>query len=39
MFIQKFLRVKYCPKIGSINFKESDHVELLEITIDKHIDF
>ena len=39
MILQKFLRSKYCLTIGSINFKESDHVELLGITIDKHLDF
>ena len=29
--------VKYCLTIRLINVKESDHVELLEITIDKHL--
>ena len=35
MILQKSLRSKYC----SINVKESDHVELLGITIDKHLVF
>ena len=39
MILQKFLRSKYCLTIGPVNVKESDHVELLGITIDKHIDF
>ena len=39
MILQKFLRSKYYLKIGPINIKESDHVELLEITIDKYLDF
>ena len=39
MFLQKFLRSKYCLTIGPIYVKESDHVELLGITIDKHLDF
>ena len=32
MILQKFLRSKYC-------FKESDRVELVGITINKHLDF
>ena len=39
MILQKFLPSKYCLTIGPINVKESDHVELLGITIDKHLDF
>ena len=39
MILQKSLRSKYCLTIGPINVKESDHVELLGITIDKHLDF
>ena len=39
MIRQKSLRSKYCLTIGPINVKESDHVELLGITIDKHLDF
>ena len=39
MSLQKFLRSKYCLTMGSINVEESDHVELLGITIDKHLDF
>ena len=39
MILQKSLRSKYCLTIGSINVKESDHEELLGITIDKHLDF
>ena len=39
MILQKFLRSKYCLTIGPINVKESDHVELLGITIDKYLDF
>ena len=39
MILQKFLQSKYCLTIGLINVKESDHVELLGITIDKHLDF
>ena len=39
MILQKFLRSKYCLTIGPINAKESDHVELLGVTIDKHLDF
>ena len=35
MIIQKSL----CLTTGPINLEESDHVELLEITIDKHLDF
>ena len=36
---EKSLRSKYCLTIRSINVKESDHVELLGITIDKHLSF
>ena len=39
MTLKKFSRSKYCLIIGPINVKESDHVELLETTIDKHLDF
>ena len=39
MILQKSLRSKYCLTIGPINVKESNHVVLLEITIDKHLDF
>ena len=39
MILQISLRSKYCLTIGSINVKESDHEELLGITIDKHLDF
>ena len=38
MILKKLLRSKYCLTIGLINVKESDHVELLGITIDKHLD-
>ena len=39
MILQKFLRSKYCFTIGPINVKESDHAELLRITIEKYVDF
>ena len=39
MLIQKSLRSKYCLTIGPINVKESDHVQLLGITIGKHLHF
>ena len=39
MILQKFLRSRYCLKIRPINVRESDHVELLGITVDKHLDF
>ena len=39
MILQKSLRSKYCLTTGPIHLKESDHVELLGITIDKHLDF
>ena len=39
MILQKSLRSKYCLTTGPINLKESDHVELLRITIEKHLDF
>ena len=39
MIHQISLRSKCCLTIGSINVKESDHEELLGITIDKHLDF
>ena len=35
----KSLRPKYCLKIESNNVKESDHVELLGITVNKHLSF
>ena len=39
MILQKFLRSKYCLTIGQINVKESDHIELLGITLEKYLDF
>ena len=39
MIFGKSLRPKYCLKIESNNVKESDNVELLGITIDKHLSF
>ena len=39
MILQKSLRSKYCLTIGPSNVKESNHVELLGITFDKHLDF
>ena len=39
MVLQKSLLSKYCLTIVSINVKESDHEELLGITIGKHLDF
>ena len=39
MILQKSLWSKYCLTIGPINLKESDDVELLGITIEKHLDF
>ena len=39
MILGKSLRQKCCLTIGPINVKESDHVELLGITIDKHLSF
>ena len=39
MILGKFMQPKYCLTIGSINVKKSDHVELLGITIDKHLNF
>ena len=39
MILGKFMLPKYCLTIGSINVKKSDHVELLGITIDKHLNF
>ena len=39
MILQKSLRSKYCLTIGPVNVEESDHEELLEITIGKHLDF
>ena len=39
MILQKSLRSKYCLTIGPIYLKESNHVELLGINIDKHLDF
>ena len=38
MILQKSLQSR-CLTIGPINVKESDHVELLIITIDKYLDF
>ena len=38
MILQKSLRSKYCLTIGPINVKESDHEELLRLTIGKHLD-
>ena len=39
MILKKLLRSKYCLTTGLIHVKESDRVELLGITIDKHLDF
>ena len=39
MILQKFLRSRYCLTIRPITVKESDHLELLGITTDKHLDF
>ena len=39
MILQIFLQSRYCFTIGLTNVKESDHAELLGITIDKHLDF
>ena len=39
MIPKKSLRSKYCLTVEPINVKESDHEELLGITIDKHLDF
>ena len=39
MILGKSLQPEYCLIIGSINVKESDHVELLGITTDKHLSF
>ena len=39
MILQIFLQSRYCFTIGLTNVKESDHVELLGITINKHLDF
>ena len=39
MILGKSLRPKYFLTIGAINVRESGHVELLEITIDKHLSF
>ena len=39
MILGKKKRLKYSLKIGSITMKESDEVELLEITIDKSLNF
>ena len=39
MILRKSLRPKYCLTIGAISVRESGHVELLEITIDKHLSF
>ena len=37
MILQKFLWSKYCLTIGPNNVKESDHVELLGITVEKYL--
>ena len=37
MILEKSPRPKHCLTIVSIYVKESDHVELLEITNDKHL--
>ena len=39
MIFGKSLQLKYCLTIGPINAKESDHVELLVITIEKQLSF
>ena len=39
MILGKSLRPKYCTAIGKVNVKESNHVELLAITIDKRLSF
>ena len=39
MILQKSLRSKCCLTTGPINVNESDHEELLGITIGKHLDF
>ena len=39
MILQKSLGSKYFLTTRPINLKESDHVELLGKTIDKHLDF
>ena len=39
MILEKNNRSKYSLKNGSITIKESDEAELLEITIDKALDF
>ena len=39
MILYRFLRSKYCLTIRPINVKESDHVELLGITMEKYLDF
>ena len=39
MILGESLRLKYCLTIGPINVKESDQLELLGITIDKHLSF
>ena len=39
MILGKKYCLKYSPEIGSITIKESDEVELLEITIDKALNF
>ena len=37
VILGKSLQRKYCVTIGKINVKESNHVELLGRTIDKHL--
>ena len=39
MILQKSLWSKYCLTVRLITVKESNHEELLGITIDKHLDF
>ena len=39
MILQKSVWSKYCFTVGFINVKESNHEELLGITIDKYLDF
>ena len=39
MILQIFPRSKYCLTIRPITIKESYHVELLGVTIKKHLDF
>ena len=39
MILGKSLRQKCCLTIGAINVKELNHIELLGITIDRHLSF